>query len=81
MEVSKGSKIILQTIRIYTQIKKVKLIKVTSLILMRKNLHLTKGMIMKRNGETKIKQSKILIQIMICCLESLKKMVINFFKA
>lgn len=57
----KDSKTIHQTIKFNTRIKILKLIKVTSHILMRKSLPSTKEMTQKNNGETKIRQNKILI--------------------
>ena len=51
MEVSRGSKIIHLIIKIITLIKILRLNKVTSHILIKKSLHLTKEMIMKNNLE------------------------------
>lgn len=63
MAVSKDFKKIHQTTKTIFIVKKLKLMKVMSLILMKKSLHLIKGIRVKKNGKTNKKQNKTLIQI------------------
>jgi hypothetical protein len=63
MAVSKDFKKIHQTTKTIFIVKKLKLMKIMSLISMKKNLHLIKGIKVKNNGKINKKQNKTLIQI------------------
>lgn len=63
MAVSKDFKKIHQTTKTIFIVKKLKLMKIMSLISMKKNLHLIKGIRVKNNGKINKKQNKTLIQI------------------